>query len=157
MGRKDDLVILIENSCFVWYWLFPVTFLLFLFYFFFLPSLCMNFHSGANAGAITLYSLARFFLNKSHICIFISKYLLFKWYASLSSYGSTTEIFLLGRGYSEWDQASCGRGEAATFFVLFWLVFFLVDLSRSISEDGRFLKTKWMCLGILHTSMLNYY
>lgn len=29
-----------------------------------------------------------------------------------------------------------------SFFLLFRLVFFLVDLSRSISEDGRFLKTK---------------
>lgn len=49
----------------------------------FLHLLCMNSHSGANTGATLLLTLARFFLKqtnkkKSHICIFISKYLLFK-------------------------------------------------------------------------------
>lgn len=82
--------------------------------------------------------------NKSHICIFISKYLLFKWYASLSSYNSSTKIFILQRGYTDRDYITENLSD-------------LVDWSHSISKVGRFLKTNWMCLGFLHTSMLNYY
>lgn len=60
-GKENDLVLLIEN------------FLVFrpLDYFCRSPSICMNSHSGANAGAITL-TLARFFLTK---VIFVFLYL----------------------------------------------------------------------------------
>lgn len=41
------------------------------------PSLCMNLHFGANRGATTNLTLARFFLKKSYLYFYI-KYLLFK-------------------------------------------------------------------------------
>lgn len=64
-GKMIWLLYLRNFWCFVRYWLFPV-----FFSFFFLlpppPSLCMNFHSGANVGAITLNSLGTLLFNNDN-------------------------------------------------------------------------------------------
>lgn len=101
----------------------------------------MNSFSGANAGATTLLILARFFLNKNHICIFISEYLLFKndmLVYRLTIHQQKRCLYLGGRSERE---------EQVWFSVPFKI------------RNGTFFKTKDLLnvFWVLHTSMFNYY
>lgn len=100
--------------------------------------------TGANAGAATL-TLARFFLTK---IIFVFLYLNICYLNYMLVYRLTVhqQKYLYFR---EDIQYRLGFTQEVLRFLLDW--------SHSISKVRHFLKTYWMCLGFLHTSMLNYY
>lgn len=132
MGKKNALYNLVISilQIFVfrllWLWRFS-------------PSICMNFHSGANAGATTL-TLARFFLTK---VIFVFLYLNICYLNYMLVYRlriHQQEYLYYGEDIQ--NETRLQRWESKIFYF-----FFLVDWSHSISDVAHFLKTNWMCLG----------
>lgn len=94
----------------------------------FSPSICMNFHSGANVGATTL-TLARFFLTK---VIFVFLYLNICHLNYMLVYRLTIhqqKYFYFREDIQNEIRLHGGKAKI------------LVDWSHSISEVGRFLKT----------------
>lgn len=106
------------------------------------PSICMNSHW---CQCRCRYSYPGTLLFNKVIFVFLYLNICYL-NASLSCYGSSTGIFILQRGYTErWLGL---RGDSEIFDG---------PVSFHIRGSMFFFKTNWMCPGILHTSMLNYY